>query len=134
MKHSKNKTGFTLIEVLFALGIVGIVLTPLIVNQGNLLRWVARQSRALERIYAAQQFMVSSVIEFEQNNTLLTATHELKEPKTTLNFALAHPNKALKKQFRSLYKQQVTTSWNEQTFPYSDKLVTFVFLPELEKE
>jgi prepilin-type N-terminal cleavage/methylation domain-containing protein len=133
MIRSKNNTGFTLIEVLFAMAIIGIVLTPLIINQGNLLRWVARQSAVLYRTYLGEQFMIDSYIKFEQDNRQRSITKRVEDPEITLIFRIEQASPAIKKLFRNTYTQKVTIEWEEVGTKYSDKLVTFLFLPELKK-
>lgn len=134
MIHSKNRAvGFTLIEVLFAMAIIGMVLTTLFLNQSSLIQLVARRSNWLYRTYAGEQFMVASYTKFEQDNQQRSATKQIDDPETTLNFHIADPPSAIKKLFRDMFTNSVTIEWEENRVKYSDKLVTFLFLPEFKK-
>ncbi len=134
MIRSRNSTtGFTLIEVLFAMAIIGLALTPLIINQSNLLRWVARQSTLLYRTYLGEQFMIDSYIKFEQDNRQRSARKQVEDPETTLIFRIEESSPAIKKLCRNIYTQKVTVEWEEAGTKYTDKLITFLFLPELKK-
>jgi len=133
MIRSKNN-GFTLIEVLFALTIIGMAITPLIVNQGNLIGRVGRQARNIFRIYLGEAFMIDSFLKFQENNAQRTASKQNDDPEAFLKFRIDAPNPTLKKEFRNVYKQQVTVEWKEEQEKYSSNLVTFIFLPELEEK
>jgi len=133
--HSKNKkNGFTLIEVLFALAILGSILTPVILNQSKLLSRIAFQSELLVRTFAGLHFMLDSFVKFEQNNSRRTATEAIDDPQANLRFGITQPREALKKAFRGLYKQQVAIEWEEGKARLQDNLVTFMFLPEIEEK
>jgi len=134
MIHSKGSTrGFTLIEVLFALAIMGSVLTPLFMNQSTLLQFIARRSIRLHRIYLGEEFMNNSYIKLEQDKKQRTATLHHDDPETTLKFKIEDPRQSIKKLFRDVYVADITIEWKENSANYADKLVTFLFLPELEK-
>ena len=135
MIHFKNSTvGFTLIEVLFAMAIIGMVLTTLFLNQSSLIQLVARRSNWLYRIYAGEQFMVASYIKFEQDNQQRSGTKQIDDPETTLNFRITDPPSVLKKRFHDMFTNSVKIEWEENKVKYSDNLVTFLFLPEFKKE
>ena len=135
MIHSKNDAnGFTLIEVLLALSILGMILTPLVLNQGRFLGRIALQSTLLYRTYLGEKFMLDSYVKFEQDNSQRKATKSVDDPKTTLSFKITEPSSTIKKLFRDLYKQEVTIEWEEMGTKYKDNLVTFLFAPELEEK
>ena len=135
MIHSKNSTaGFTLIEVLFSIAIIGLVLTPLFITQSNFLQWVARQSDQLHRAYAGEQFMLNSYIQFEQDNSKRTATKKIDNPPTTFNYRIVDASPAVKKLLRNIYTQEVAIEWEQDRTKFKDKLVTFLFLPEMKKQ
>ena len=54
--HLQNRNGFSLIEVLLALALIGLIITPMMLQQGTVLDNVYRISRRLEYIYAAEHF------------------------------------------------------------------------------
>ena len=54
------RAGFTLIEVLVAIAIIDIILSPLFIVQGNVLQNVARISNKLHRIFFAEQLLATA--------------------------------------------------------------------------
>ena len=129
-----KKRGFTLIEVLIALAILGATLTPLILNQSRFLSRTHMQSNILDRTFAGLHFMVDSFAKFEQNNKFRTAKKIIESPETTLKFSITQPKTALKKEFKNLFKQEVSLEWDGDGKKQQDNLVTFVFLPDVEEK
>jgi len=135
MIHSKSNTnGFTLLEVLFALSILGMILTPLVLNQSRLLGRIAFQSTLLYRTYVGEKFMLDSYVKFEQDNKQRKATKSIDDPETTVTFRIIEPSPTIKKLFRDLYRQEVFVEWEEAGIKNRDSLISFLFLPELEKK
>ncbi len=134
MMRSKNrKKGFTLVEVLFALAILGSILTPLILNQTRFLGRVIFQSELIYRVFASTQYMVESFMKFEQNSKQRTATKTIDNPQTTLKFNIAEPRESIKKSFPDLYKEEVVMEWEEEGKTSKHNILTFIFVPGLEK-
>jgi len=131
---SKSNKGFTLIEVLIALAIVGMALTPLLLNQSSLILRVAENARKIKRIFAAENFMVTSFIEFEKDPQKKKNVKKIEEPEIQLSYRIAKPSEKIKKEFKDIYTTNVTTEWKEQEKAQKEKLVNFLFLPELKKD
>jgi len=131
---SKSKKGFTLIEVLIALAIVGMALTPLLLNQSSLVLRVAENARKIKRIFAAENFMVTSFIEFEKDPQKKKNVKKIEEPEIQLSYRISKPSEKIKKEFKDIYTTNVTTERKEQEKAQKEKLVNFLFLPELKKD
>lgn len=70
MMNFKNNDGFTLTEVLLAVAIIGLVLTPIFITQSTLLQSVSRISRRMARVFFAKQFLIesTSVMQLKQKD------------------------------------------------------------------
>jgi prepilin-type N-terminal cleavage/methylation domain-containing protein len=64
MNHFKNANdGFTLIEILFALTIFAMIMTPLFVLQGIITKGVGTWTRNLQRTSRAHNFLIQTMLE-----------------------------------------------------------------------
>lgn len=134
MIHFKNKlSGFTLIEVLLALAIIGIVLTPIFLIQQVVLRRSSSDARFFSRIIYAKDFLVDQQFENMQEAQEIGATEKkITNPPTTLIFSSKKipENSALSK-FKNVMLDSVTMQWtDERNKKRQEKLVTFSFRPE----
>lgn len=129
--HSRNKSGFTLIEVLLALAIIGIVLTPIFLIQSAVLRRTSAGAQQFSRIIQAKDFLVDQQFENMQETQASTAERKITNPPTTLAFSSKKipENSALKK-FKHIMIDSVTMQWTEQNKKRQEKLITFSFKPE----
>lgn len=132
MIHSKNKSsGFTLVEVLLSLAIIGIVLTPIFLIQSLVLRRTSAGARQFSRLMNAKDFLVDQQFENIQEAQEVSAERKITNPPTTLVFSSKKlpENSALKK-FKHIMLDTVTLQWTEQNKKRQEKLVTFTFKPE----
>lgn len=131
MIHFKNKKkGFSLIEALLAIALVGIVLTPLFILQGASLRSVARLSRHLHRIYAAERFLFESQRSVALNVRQLVLEKKLEDPQTVLKYELRDISKESSlKDVHDIVAEQVTMRWEEDGMWRQDQILNFVFKP-----
>ena len=60
MIPSKNNSGFTLIEVMLAIALIAMAMTPLLVMQSSAVRAVAKISTRLQRIFLAENFFIEA--------------------------------------------------------------------------
>jgi len=133
MIHSKNNShGFSLLEALLAISVLSMILTPLILNQIKLLTRVIFQAQQIGQIFAAENFMMDSYLQFLLDNKKLKDTKVTDDAK--LNFSITKANQTISKEFRTMYTQKVTSQWQFDDAPYNNTLVTFLFLPELEEK
>ena len=129
-----KKAGFTIIEILLALMIIGIMLPALYVAQGNFLARIGVDTLKLRRIFHAEQFMDSSRLKFEQNPKQRTLTEIIQNPSTKLIYQIKEPSQHLQKRFRDLYAQEVIMEWAEDGIKRKDFLISFIFKPGLKKQ
>ena len=128
----KNNSGFTLIEVLLALAIIGMVLTPILLIQQIVLRRSSSSANLFSRIIQAKDFLIDQQFENIQETQEVTAEKKITNPPTTLifNSKKVPENSALKK-FKHIKIDSVTMQWTaDQNKKRQEKLVTFSFKPE----
>lgn len=128
----RNKSGFTLIEVLLAMAIIGLVLTPIFSIQLSVLRSNSKASQTLARIFLGKQFLVENEFSLKADEQEKRIEKKIDRPPTTLIYQLGKipENSALKK-FKNVLLETVTMQWvDRQGKKRQEKLVTFVHKPE----
>ena|SRR5579871_6567745 len=129
MIHFKNNSaGFTLIEALIAMVIIGIAITPIIGLQLLLLRMVNDSGQQIRRILQAQTFLVHTQRTAIDKDTESVAT-KVERPATQLKFSLAplHPDAVLKSN-KHIQQERVNMQWQDNGRPRSDNLMTFLYV------
>ncbi len=131
--HCKSEAGFTLIEAMIAVAIIGIILVPMFLLQGTILQEVGRRSHELRRMFFARQFF-SEARQKQSENAIEYALEKKEEnPPTLLAYTLGSiPKNSSLKDTYNLYIERVTAT--EQGERFGQKLVHFVFKPEREKQ
>src|SRR5262249_35030348 len=123
----KNNSGFTLVEVLLAMAIIGLVLTPIFAIQLGVMRANARASQALSRIFLAKQFLVESEFQLKPEDQEKRIEKKIEKPAMTLIYELKRipENSALKK-FKNILIQSVLMQWvDRQGKKRQERLVSF---------
>jgi prepilin-type N-terminal cleavage/methylation domain-containing protein len=130
---TKTENGFTLIEVLLAMAIIALVLTPIFSIQLAVMRGNSRASQALSRIFLAKQFLVENEFQLKPAEQEKKIEKKIEKPATTLIYALKRipENSALKK-FKDVLIESVLMQWvDRQGKKRQERLVTFVYQPEV---
>ena len=65
MIHFRNRAGFTMIEVLFAIAIISMAIAPLLILQGQNIYSVKRASGLYTRFSAAYAFLLGNILPIE---------------------------------------------------------------------
>lgn len=123
--------GFTLIEVLLAMAIIGLVLTPIFMGQSAILRATALASRRLARVFAAKKILIDSELALEPDIREYSSTKKIDHPPTTFTYELKKiSDESSLKKFKNVLIQ--TVSWPDERSKKKrqDRLVTFLYRPE----
>ena len=132
MIHFKNNDGFTLIEVLLALSLMAMILTPILISESSIMLSVGTFTGQFQRIIAAKNYLIHA-----HKNTLedkKTGPSSIDNPPTTLTYKQDKASGAITKKFKDIYRETVRIEWTEGTNKRQDLLVSFVFKPEKNPE
>ena len=130
MRVFKNNNGFTLIEVLLALAIIGLILTPIFLGQAFIVRSNGRASRYLASLFAAKKYLVETELGLSAQVSEATSEKKIDNPRTTLRYELKKiPSVSSLKNFKNVLIERV--SWADIRTPKKqDSLLTFLYKPE----
>ncbi len=128
--HFKNKNGFSLIEAMIAIAIIGMILSPMFILETNVFNAVARIAEKFHRILLSKQFIF--IASKEQPSEAKEFKLERKEEKPTslmrYSFAAVDKKSSLAK-LQGIYRQEVITSGGDATSP-EGRAIQFVYKPE----
>jgi hypothetical protein len=130
--HFKNKSGFTLIEAMLAVVMIGMVLTPLFLLEGTVFQGVSRFAQIFRRYMFAKEYLYEMRRNQTDDTTSLTLEKNSKDarPATALRYTLGPVGtKSSLKDFKRLYKETVVASGMDKS-AVSATLITFVYKPE----
>jgi prepilin-type N-terminal cleavage/methylation domain-containing protein len=131
MIHFKNKNGFTLIEVLFATVIMGLVLSALFATQATIFENMLKTQSHLTRIYAAENFMYDARMA-SQEKSPFTFEKKIEDPPTSFKYeSTSSKKKSSLKNFNDLEFEQVTIEWQDLgKTKKKDTVVSFIYKPQ----
>lgn len=127
----KSKSGFTLIEVLLALSIVAMVLTPLLIMQGGALRSTGLRSRVYDRFSAAYSFLMSTVFVPDQ---IKNSSQNTQDPRKALRLTTRAIDSGILKDIPQLQLHTVTFSVQDRRIKKAEKLSAITFNQEVTQE
>lgn len=132
MMHSNKTQGFTLIETLLALVVMGLMFAPLFVTQGSILQGVGRNSRLYERIVAAKNFLVQSNFALAHGAKQRTLEKRIENPDARLVYTRSElsSDSRVGDRFQHIVVDRVAITWDDAGTSRSDALVMFVYNPE----
>jgi prepilin-type N-terminal cleavage/methylation domain-containing protein len=124
------KSGFTLIEVLLALAIIGLVLTPIFVNQSLISRTASRASRLLTRLFTAKRILVENEFALAPDAQEMKSEKKMGAPPTVFTYELRRiPENSSLKKFKNVWIE--TVSWpDERGKKRKQQLVTLLYKSE----
>ena len=128
----RSARGFTLIEVLLSLAIIGLVLTPIFLIQSTVLRTSSASAHLFTRLMYAKDFLIDQQFEHSQESAPAQAELKITAPATTLKFdSQKIPENSALKKIKNVMVESVTMEWTDaRNKKRREKLVTFAFKPE----
>jgi len=134
MMHSRNR-GFSLVEVMIAIGIIAIGLTPVLLLQNMVLTRVHRMGTRLHRVFWAKQFMFTAREKRGEGVDEFYLEDQEESPKTKLLYRSEPVDGEAKFDgLRGLYSERVVLSWQDGTERQRENLVTFGFEPARDRK
>ena len=128
--HFKNRSGFTLIEVLIAVAIIGVAIMPIYNIQTTLLARVSKYTGAFVRTLYAKSFLNESQLSLQAGKEL---EKEKKVPGPSMKLIFergAVPSGSSVKKFKNIVLDRVTVEWQEGKAKRKEQFVTFTYKPQ----
>jgi prepilin-type N-terminal cleavage/methylation domain-containing protein len=132
MIHLKTHSGFTLIEVLLALSLMAMILTPILISQNTIMFSVGNFKNHLQRILIAKNYLMQAHKNALEDKKI--APRSIDEPTTILTYKQEKLTGAMTKQFKDIRRETVVIEWTENNIKRQDVLVSFTFKPEKKTE
>lgn len=135
-KSRNNKTGFTLVETMLAMVIVGIVLTPVFLLFGTIQQRMNKQNKQFYALLSGKQLLYEARQKQTPDAHEFTLDKKLEESGTTLKYVLQKSvdAKSSLASLDGLHKEVVTIDWPEMGQNRQEKIVAYVYKqPEQKK-
>jgi prepilin-type N-terminal cleavage/methylation domain-containing protein len=133
MIHSKNRSGFTLIETLLAIAVASIILIPLYNVLATVVRSVTVTDRALDRLMQAELFLQETTRGLASDVREFLVEKIIDYPAMKLRYELK-PAPAHLHCDEAVCEARVLIVWQEGMQKREEKIVTFLYRPIQEKE
>jgi len=136
MIHFKNHNGFTLIEVILALAITGLVLTPVFIIYTTILQRVTKASKQLNMILYCKELLGQARQKQEPDAQEFKLEKPVAEFDATVKYELnkSIDQKSALASLPGLHREVVTIDWTDLGEKQQERLVTFVYKkPEQKK-
>lgn len=127
IRLKNNKTGFTLLEVLFSIAIVGVVLIPIYALQNQVMTRIAKAAQSVRRMFVGFDFFLSAQSALDEKKI----EKKSDDPPMQMNFDLEKiPSKSdLTKSFNDIQLAKASFQWNVEGKKQTSELVAIVFTP-----
>jgi len=134
-KNHKNH-GFTLIEVILALAITGVALTPIFMIHEMIMNRVNRSSKLFEYMLLCKNLLFSARQKQEPDAQTFSLEKVEIDFDATVTYALENgvDKKLSLASLSGLHREVVTVAWTDQGTKKQDQLVTFVYKAPPEKK
>lgn len=124
----RNKSGFTLIEAMLAIALIGIVMTPILITQGSVVQAVSRISMRLQRIFFAQNFFIEAQAEADDERKF-ALDRKVDFPVTRLAFERKPVDgKSSLSKINNLIMDRIEASWTDENKQQKEVLVQFKYI------
>ncbi|HEX2978415.1 MAG TPA: prepilin-type N-terminal cleavage/methylation domain-containing protein [Candidatus Babeliales bacterium] len=133
-----KRTGFSLIEVMLALFIVGSVLTSIFLLQQRITDSVTSYATSWQSIILMKKRMEQAVFDRAKEGLYGPASKKSKEtvgtPPVTITYELKKPQKSSPlEKFPSIMIESLRAQWDEWYGKREEKMISFLYKPEQKK-
>jgi len=136
IRFKNHKHGFTLIEVMLSMMIMGLVLCPLFILFGMIMQRVNRSSRSYDYILLGKNFLQEAHQKQEPEAQSFSLEKKEIDFDATLTYSLDKgvDQKSVFASLKGLHREVVNASWTENGQKKQEQLVSFVYKkPEQKK-
>lgn len=133
--RNHNKDGFTFIELILAVTMIGICITAIFTLQTSLLTSVAERADAIRRILYTKNLLYDYMLDLNPQTIAQPQTKKVEDPSMQVVLqAKPMPERSKLRQFQHIYILTGNASWQRNAISYDQTLVTFAFVPPPPKE
>ena len=133
--HNHALPGMTFIEIVFAVFILGSLLSSLLLLQSNVLKNIFNFSSRAERFLLLKDRLGKAAMEREKKTKSENKPETIKEPKTVIKYAVKKPSgESSLKKFESVAIEKVTAEWEHWGAKEEETMITFMYKPEKKEQ
>lgn len=126
----KNNEGFSIIEAMIAITIIGMILAPIFILEANVFNSVGRLAEGFHRIVRSKQFMVEAYKEQPAESKEFKLERKEENPTHMMRYTFSPVDKksSLAK-MQGIYRQLVIATGADATSP-EGVAIQFIYKPE----
>ena len=130
MMSFKNKSGFTILETIVAMGVVAGVVTLLLIMQSAVLQQAARVSDRVERVFLLRTFLHEARSKTQPQALQAQYEKEVPNPRTQLKYQRTPPApQSVLAASKGICVERVTAQWQRSGEKLTEMLVTTTYIP-----
>jgi prepilin-type N-terminal cleavage/methylation domain-containing protein len=130
IRFRNNNHGFTLIEAMIAVAIMGIILAPMFLLETNVFNAMARTAEQFHRLIFAKNFLYTAQQQEPLESTAYTLEKKEDRPLSMVRYQLQPiQQQSSLSSIKRLYRQEVVASGVQKGSP-EGRIVHFIFKPE----
>jgi prepilin-type N-terminal cleavage/methylation domain-containing protein len=136
MRFKNHKRGFTLVEVMLSMMIMGLALSPIFILFSMIMQRVNRSSRAYDAVLLCKNFLQEAHQKQEPEAQSFSLEKKEIDFDVTLTYSLDKgvDQKSVFGSLQGLHRETVTATWLETGEKKEEQLVSFVYKkPEQKK-
>lgn len=129
MIHSESNQGFTLVEVMISVLIIGTALTAIMSTQSVMLLSIKKITEQFSRIVLAKNFLYQTRLAEKKS-----ANSKIQTPETSFKYTQQKASGSIGQHFKDLYREQLSWEWTDGSKKYTDTIVSLIFKPKKQEE
>jgi len=130
MMSFRNKSGFTILETIVAMGVVAGVVTVLLMMQSAVLQRAARVSDRIERVFLLRTFLNEARSKTQPQALQAQYEKEIPNPPTQLKYQRTLPAaQSVLAASKGICIERVTAHWRRSGEQLTEMLVTTTYIP-----
>lgn len=138
MKNLENhkQTGFTFIEVVLSIFIIGTLLSSVLLLQSTVVNGLQSASGRAQRIFLlTEELFNASFSRLKKEKKTDKRTIKINDPETAITINTFRPKKSSSlSDIENIMIENITAEWQEWTGKRMEQLVTIVFAPKEKKQ
>jgi len=135
VSNGMEQSGFSIIEIVISIAIIGTTLMALFGSQSASIRSVARGHQAVIRLYMIKNQITQHGMQPPSDEPTKTIEGQIPKPKTSLKYMVKNiPFESVLAPLKNLYLVQASGSWYTFSKEYTEQFLSLLFAPKREKK